>query len=226
VCCIRVLWPLSSKSDGSQGCGAGSSAPAFSPCPGDSLSLPLPPRPNASSPPSRRSSARIQNMRGKAAGISRPCPFPRRTSPAPGGAPGGTRTRGPDVRRGGAEPRRNSNPRGREAAGGAPEAEGRGGAGRSRRGGPGAMEARDLRWEALAALRTSSKGQLSYCRRWLRDEVRARCRRAPGRPRRLPRCLRGGCASREGGIRASALGALPQPPTSTACLVSRQGVKF
>ncbi|XP_025905240.1 nucleoporin GLE1 [Nothoprocta perdicaria] len=32
------------------------------------------------------------------------------------------------------------------------------------------MEPRRLRWETLAALRTSSKGQLSYCRHWLHDE--------------------------------------------------------
>ncbi|XP_059684689.1 mRNA export factor GLE1 [Gavia stellata] len=32
------------------------------------------------------------------------------------------------------------------------------------------MQPRQLRWETLAALRTSSKGQLSYCRRWLQDE--------------------------------------------------------
>ncbi|KAM6193070.1 mRNA export factor GLE1 isoform 2-T2 [Sarcoramphus papa] len=32
------------------------------------------------------------------------------------------------------------------------------------------MQPRQLRWETLAALRTSSKGQLSYCRHWLQDE--------------------------------------------------------
>ncbi|KAM6110215.1 mRNA export factor GLE1 [Pterocles gutturalis] len=32
------------------------------------------------------------------------------------------------------------------------------------------MEPRELRWETLAALRASSKGQLSYCRHWLREE--------------------------------------------------------
>ncbi|XP_025915487.1 mRNA export factor GLE1 isoform X2 [Apteryx mantelli] len=32
------------------------------------------------------------------------------------------------------------------------------------------MQPGRLRWETLAALRTSSKGQLSYCRHWLRDE--------------------------------------------------------
>uniref|UniRef100_A0A8C3JML5 mRNA export factor GLE1 n=2 Tax=Scolopacidae TaxID=8917 RepID=A0A8C3JML5_9CHAR len=32
------------------------------------------------------------------------------------------------------------------------------------------MEPRELRWETLEALRTSSKGRLSYCRHWLRDE--------------------------------------------------------
>ncbi|XP_062447065.1 mRNA export factor GLE1 [Rhea pennata] len=32
------------------------------------------------------------------------------------------------------------------------------------------MQPRRLRWETLAALRTSSKGQLIYCRRWLHDE--------------------------------------------------------
>ncbi|KAM6336971.1 mRNA export factor GLE1 isoform 3-T3 [Alca torda] len=32
------------------------------------------------------------------------------------------------------------------------------------------MQPRELRWETLAALRTSSKGRLSYCRHWLRDE--------------------------------------------------------
>ncbi|XP_025966597.2 mRNA export factor GLE1 [Dromaius novaehollandiae] len=32
------------------------------------------------------------------------------------------------------------------------------------------MQPRRLRWETLAALRTSSKGQLSYCRHWLHDE--------------------------------------------------------
>ncbi|XP_032868011.1 nucleoporin GLE1 [Tyto alba] len=35
---------------------------------------------------------------------------------------------------------------------------------------PAAMEPRQLRWETLAALRTSSKGRLSYCRHWLHDE--------------------------------------------------------
>ncbi|NXY73455.1 GLE1 protein, partial [Glareola pratincola] len=32
------------------------------------------------------------------------------------------------------------------------------------------MQPRELRWETLAALRASSKGRLSYCRHWLRDE--------------------------------------------------------
>ncbi|KAM6047654.1 mRNA export factor GLE1 [Chlamydotis macqueenii] len=32
------------------------------------------------------------------------------------------------------------------------------------------MEARQLRWETLDALRTSSKGRLRYCRHWLQDE--------------------------------------------------------
>ncbi|XP_076211403.1 mRNA export factor GLE1 [Aptenodytes patagonicus] len=32
------------------------------------------------------------------------------------------------------------------------------------------MQPRQLRWETLAALRTSGKGRLSYCRHWLQDE--------------------------------------------------------
>ncbi|XP_035411201.1 mRNA export factor GLE1 [Cygnus atratus] len=32
------------------------------------------------------------------------------------------------------------------------------------------MQARQLRWETLAALRNSSKGRLKYCRHWLQDE--------------------------------------------------------
>ncbi|NXT87542.1 GLE1 protein, partial [Anhinga rufa] len=32
------------------------------------------------------------------------------------------------------------------------------------------MQPQQLRWETLAALRSSSKGRLSYCRHWLRDE--------------------------------------------------------
>lgn len=45
-----------------------------------------------------------------------------------------------------------------------------------------AMEPRQLRWDTLAALRTSSKGQLRYCPHWLQDEVRARSWRAAGAP--------------------------------------------
>lgn len=35
------------------------------------------------------------------------------------------------------------------------------------------MESRALRWETLAALSSSSKGRLSYGRRWPHDEVGA-----------------------------------------------------
>lgn len=139
-----------------------------------------------------RENTQNKGKSGKGAGVSRPCTFRHcGQTPLPGRRPWRTRTRGSGSWRGGegrgpasGQPPPLS-PALQRAGSGAPEAEEERGGGVRPLPGPWqrvAMQPRQLRWETLAALRTSSKGQLSYCRHWLQDEVRVRSRRAAGSP--------------------------------------------
>lgn len=71
------------------------------------------------------------------------------------------------------------------------------------------MDARQLRWQTLEALRASGKGRLRYHTHWRAGEVRARSRRPgwehPGRSR-FARC---GAARPAGEPRLGAAGAAP-----------------
>lgn len=192
--------PYFGKMNTSAGLCAGNYAPApfpvswmvasSCPCtPGSMLQCRL-----ASSPPSRGPSARIHKIREKAAKVPvfhGPVPFVTAAKPrSPGGAPGGLEPAALALGgegRGGAPLAGSHRPyhplcRGREAV---PRKRKKSGGGVRPLPGPWqrvAMQPRQLRWETLAALRTSSKGQLSYCRHWLQDEVRVRSRRAAGSP--------------------------------------------